>query len=523
MGEGTTLTTQSVERWLGLAALFVAPTSLITGLCYFFGLICINQRLKYFGVDPSGLGFTSADYVVTTIGVFFFAAMRVLLVCAVLVLVAVAARRWAATGRRIGLLRSLAWVLVGLGALSLGNAIVWLVSGHLPVGRLIHNAGATYTAGSILVGTTLLVAGYWVVTLTSGAEDRFQPFPAMAERALLALAVAGAVVALFWITDIYAGGFGDDQGKYNAGRLWASDSAVTLDTAEALNLPTDLVKTTVLPSTGPAGPPTYRYECLRVLEVHNGHYVLVPAKWSRDLGYAITITPDASHRITATVRAGVANSTGGAANVRPFWQCPEVVRHFGESDLDGLLIDADLARSIVGGRALTAGRIDGSMPATVGSGDTSSANGCGAESNSGSFPSVMPPYPDERTATRQQEMTGEGKSGPLWLRQRVTSFPDPASAAAYMAATQAHWGYCAGQVVLDARRGAAEPRTLASLGVQDDILAVSDAARGSTLPDCAQALGAKSNVVIQVDVCGAEQPLLGVGVVAAVRDRIPTI
>ncbi len=34
--------TQSAERWLSLAALVVAPTSLITGLCYFFGLLSIR-------------------------------------------------------------------------------------------------------------------------------------------------------------------------------------------------------------------------------------------------------------------------------------------------------------------------------------------------------------------------------------------------------------------------------------------------------------------------------------------------
>lgn len=91
-----------------------------------------------------------------------------------------------------------------------------------------------------------------------------------------------------------------------------------------------------------------------------------------------------------------------------------------------------------------------------------------------------------------------------------------------MAAAQAHWGYCAGNVGVVTRHGAAASRTLASLGLQENILAVSDTARGSTVQDCAQALGAKSNVVIGVDVCGAEQPLLAVGVIAPAWDRIPT-
>jgi hypothetical protein len=70
-----------------------------------------------------------------------------------------------------------------------------------------------------------------------------------------------------------------------------------------------------------------------------------------------------------------------------------------------------------------------------------------------------------------------------------------------------------------ARRGAVEPRTLASPGIQQGVLAVSDSAVGRSVDDCAQAIGAKSNVVIQGDVCG-EQPLLAVGVVAAILHRI---
>jgi hypothetical protein len=60
--------TQSTQRWLGLVALFVAPTSLLTGLCYFFGLVYLRSRLDYFGIDPSTLGLTTADYVVAVTG-----------------------------------------------------------------------------------------------------------------------------------------------------------------------------------------------------------------------------------------------------------------------------------------------------------------------------------------------------------------------------------------------------------------------------------------------------------------------
>jgi hypothetical protein len=69
-------------------------------------------------------------------------------------------------------------------------------------------------------------------------------------------------------------------------------------------------------------------------------------------------------------------------------------------------------------------------------------------------------------------MTGDGPSGPLWVRQRVTSFPDPASAAAYMAAAQAHWGYCTGNVGVVTRHGAATVVARTSGDVSIDLIEV---------------------------------------------------
>lgn len=129
--EGDSLT-QSAQRWLGLLALFVAPTSLVTGLCYFFGLVYIRSRLDYFGIDPSTLGLTSEDYAVAVVKTFFFATLRVLAVLAVAVLLGVAVRTWAVTGKRLRLLRIAAYGVLLSGVLSIGNGLYWLVFGFCP-------------------------------------------------------------------------------------------------------------------------------------------------------------------------------------------------------------------------------------------------------------------------------------------------------------------------------------------------------------------------------------------------------
>jgi hypothetical protein len=516
--------TESAQRWLGVAALFVAPTSLITGLCYFFGRVYIRQHLDYFGIDPSTLGLTTADHVVAVIMTFFFAALRVLVVLAVLVVGAVAVRSWAATGRHIGLLRTLAWGVLALGALSIGNGVYWLASDVQPIHWLIPSADDTYTAGSILLGAALLVAAYWMLTLGGGVSRDGKRLPTTAARALLGLAVSVMVVALFWLTDTYAAKLGALDAEFDAQKLWAPDkgNGVQLDTTEALSAPPDLVRTSVLPTAGGPGAPTYRYECLRVLEVHNGHYVLVPAKWSAEDGWAIIVTPDATHRINAVRHASLADATGGDDNVRAFWQCPEVVRYFQEADLEPLLVGTDAMQSILGGRAWTAGEIDAVVPAALDQGEIPPTNPCAVQPDPVSLPLAVPPYPGDGIATRRLELTGDGPARSPWVQERVTTFPNPASAHAFYVATQQRWGYCAGKVAKVTRRGAIEPRTLAAPGIQQNILAVSDSAVGSPVGDCAQAIGAKSNVIIQVDVCGAPQPLLAVGVVAAIQHRIPT-
>lgn len=513
MSDETKSLTQSAERWLSLAALVVAPTSLVTGLCYFFGLLFIRNKLQYFGVDPSTLGYTSSDYAVTTVGLFFFAALRVLTVLAVLAVLAVAVRHWVASGRRITLLRSIAWLITGLGAVSLTVAVVWLTTERSLIKWVIDNPPDMYMAVTIAAGIALLTAGYWTLALTGLSR-----LPKPAERALLALAATGLVVALFWATDLYAVAQGKGHGGYAASRLWAADgdyTAVQLDTTEALNLPDNLVKTTVLPSQGPSAPPLYRYQCLRVLEAHGGRYVLVPARWSREQGYAITVTPDATHRIT-----GIVDSTPVAQgpSIDPFWQCPELVRSYGKPDLGTILIGPEEVQTIVDARGLRAVGPDVDTDDAPATGTSTPAEGCAPEGDPSGIPAALPPYPARVPAAREREITGDN----VWLRQRAMSFANPAEAAEFMARVQDRWGYCVGETAAVNRHGQVQPRTLGTHGLQEGILSMPDSAPSTTVEDCTQALAAKSNIVIAVDICGTKEPSRAVAVVYAMRDRIPT-
>jgi hypothetical protein len=261
---------------------------------------------------------------------------------------------------------------------------------------------------------------------------------------------------------------------------------------------------------------TYRYDCLRVLEVSGDNWVLVPAKWEPANGYAVLVTPDAHHRITATRFSGLAANVGIAENVKPFWQCPEVVRVFGEADLEGLLLDAAQAQSILGAATLTPNPVRTELtnwPAGPPGGS------CAAMS----VPNFVGAYDGSGfSASRAREMTAAGLAGRLWIDQGLVRFPTPDAAADFTARAKNAWLDCKGQVVTIQRGGAAQPRTLGGVGVADNIFVVTDAAASGPQADCSHAIAAKSNLVIDVGVCGAAKSLAAGSIAAAIRNKIPT-
>lgn len=61
----------SARGALELIGLVVAPTTLLTALAFYFGWTLINARARYFGIDPSTLGFSTSDYVLRSADALF--------------------------------------------------------------------------------------------------------------------------------------------------------------------------------------------------------------------------------------------------------------------------------------------------------------------------------------------------------------------------------------------------------------------------------------------------------------------
>lgn len=500
---------QVANRWLGIVGLFIAPTTLLSGLCYFFGAVYISQRLHYFAVDSQSLTFTTADYVTANVKVFFFAVVRVFFVCAVLVWAAIAVQRLAESRRCTRALRIAGWIAIAIALGGLGVAISWLLFEYP---RLDKPVLITALIGG---GTGLLVVGYWMLVITRRGEqgDRARPF-ASAERISLGIAAAIMVAALFWLTDIYAAGSGEHDGRDTVDGLWANDIGVVMYTNEPLEIPSDLsdlMKVTKLQPDGPGAGVTYRYECLRKLEVRDNRWVLVPAKWKRDKGFAVTMTPDSSNRILT--RRVDAQAIGKNPNVFPYWQCPEVVRTFDDSDLQHMLVEPNEARKHLGVEKLVSVAAPAAEP-----GDTVPQQSCWQAAD----PNPAAAFRESGFVAGSGRKLTDGETPPrLSVDERVVTFANPAKAADFIIKTENAWLQCRNAVVNVQNGNVVEQRTLGGVGEGDGIVVLDSATPGDRGTRCSNAIAAKSNVVVDVHVCGSDTPLAARPLASAIRDGIP--
>ena len=313
---------QVVHRWVGIVGLFVAPTTVITSVCYFFGFISTRKYFSYFGIDSNAIGFTTSDYVLKSVSVLYAPILVLLVAWAAMLWAGEYLRRLAKSGQHTRLIRVVGWAAIAVGALGALRGVVGVL---LPKLQVIHSLALTPLA--LGLGTVSMVAGVWLLSTlrTRSAPSSF----ATAERASLFVAGAVIIMALFWITDMFATAYGENQAQSAAAKLWSKETGVTLDSAERLDPPANLIAETSL--TSPAGASeqvvsspdtTFRYQCFRALVVRGDRWVLVPARWTPEYGYALMIDADSSNRISVLRLKGIADT--GAVDWAGEWQCPEV-------------------------------------------------------------------------------------------------------------------------------------------------------------------------------------------------------
>jgi hypothetical protein len=313
----------AINKWVGVIGLFIAPTTIITSVCYYFGYIWTRKYLSYFGIDSNAIGYTSSDYVLKSVNV-LFAPILVLVLGSAAALWAVAyTRRLAQQERGTRVIHVAGWVAVGIGVALTGRGVVGVIRPHLEV---IH--GTLLTALALCAGPVALVVGCWLLSAV-----RSPTTPELFTNArLMSLVAAGAVIvmALFWLTNIFATDYGESEAKSTAAELWSKETGVTLYTNERLGAPSNLVVESSVSDVDPAEAAqpvvasggAFRYLCLRALLVRADRWVLVPARWTPEYGYAVIVDANPSNRLSVLRLKGIGDT--GAVNWSGNWVCPEL-------------------------------------------------------------------------------------------------------------------------------------------------------------------------------------------------------
>ena len=97
---------QVLTRWIGVVSIFVAPTTIVTGLCFYFGYVSTRAYLAYFGVDSDAVGFSTGDYMLKSVSVLYPPLVTLLLIWAVALWGGEYARRTLKRGRHLRLVRA---------------------------------------------------------------------------------------------------------------------------------------------------------------------------------------------------------------------------------------------------------------------------------------------------------------------------------------------------------------------------------------------------------------------------------
>ncbi|MBF6220765.1 hypothetical protein IU479_21925 [Nocardia abscessus] len=260
---------------------FVAPTTLLTALLFYFGRNHANWFFLYFGVDPSVLGLTVTDYLVRSVDALWVPLMTFAVIVVALMWGYLLLPQWIRThGRsrwaRIGI--AVPAVVVALNGLS---GIFWTT----PLNR-----GFLVAHLCTLIGTVVL----WsvVVALRRDRRERDPSAPVRSEAALLTeWAVLFAIVGLtlFALATDYSAAVGKTQARRVAAHLGKEPNVVVYSDKDLFLASNDVRKVECGNRAGSEPAYRFRYDGL-VLLLHVGNqHVLLPRTWTPRSGAAIVL------------------------------------------------------------------------------------------------------------------------------------------------------------------------------------------------------------------------------------------
>jgi hypothetical protein len=281
-----------MPRVLRLLGTVVAPTTLLTGLLFYFGQMYVAGYCRYFGVNFTTLDLSVRDYLTRSVeGIFLPLVLAAALALIVLWLVRVVFQlldeptreRVLRTGLPIG---------AALGAALIALAAVALAFGGTVGDTAPELGGLSLTAGVIAVTVS-------VPRLLDRHRSGDVPATLRAEVAVAEWTAAFvlASVGLFWAVGSYATGIGTGRAEEMAAALpvWP-DTVLYSEHDLALHGP----GITETACAGQASSFPYRYDGLKLVLQSGGQYFFLPAGWTTADGAALVLPRTDSLRLEFT-------------------------------------------------------------------------------------------------------------------------------------------------------------------------------------------------------------------------------
>lgn len=266
----------------------VAPTTLLTGLLYYFGWSHAYWFFDYFGVNSTLLGFTSTDYLMRSVDALFVP----MTVAASAGLVAVwghsVLRARVAAGSRHGTVRVLVPVTAIVGSvLAVGGFCsvftTTVLSDHLVAAPL-----------SLGLGVSLLA--YAAHLRRSLAAEKHKPADGRGLAAVVEWAVVFVLVglSLFWAATDYSAAVGRSRARHFVANL-STYPDVSVYSERSLSLYAPGIRE--VRCRDPQAAYRFRYDGLKLVLQSGDQYLFVPAAWTPANGVAILIPRSDSLRL----------------------------------------------------------------------------------------------------------------------------------------------------------------------------------------------------------------------------------
>jgi hypothetical protein len=267
----------AVQHWAPVLATYLAPTTLVVALLYYFGYVRSAALYAYFGLDIAALGLSRQDYLLRAVDALYVPLGVVLLV--------VLAGFWShwflnrklARQSQSPWIRPLSYGLVILGVVIFLMGIVGIVVPRLSWPLL--------TPLSIGVGVVFAGFGISQIFILRGSDPEGRPF-----KVSVGLLSGIVILSLFWAVNEYAQAYG----KGRAETLMSERPTVIIDTKDRLFAEAPGTSETALEKNGTY---RFRYRGYRLLAQSNNTVFLIPERWTPDQGAILALPNNDSIRL----------------------------------------------------------------------------------------------------------------------------------------------------------------------------------------------------------------------------------